>query len=93
MSIASVPGGSPSSLGIHSSVAIGIVHLCLVSSSERRNVKCGEHGFALRASNKRPVGNRGVRFEEWTRDSGFVKCVWTGGSALGLRLQAPYSRV
>jgi endo-1,4-beta-xylanase len=33
----------------------------------------GGHGFGLRASNKRPVGNWIVRFEEWMRDSGFVK--------------------
>ena len=33
----------------------------------------GGHGFGLRSSNKRPVGNWIVRFEEWMRDSGFVK--------------------
>ena len=33
----------------------------------------GGHGFGLRASNKRPVGNWIVRFEEWMRESGFVK--------------------
>ena len=33
----------------------------------------GGHGFGLRATNKRPVGNWIVRFEEWMRDSGFVK--------------------
>jgi endo-1,4-beta-xylanase len=33
----------------------------------------GGHGFGLRASNKRPVGNWIVRFEEWLRESGFVK--------------------
>ena len=31
------------------------------------------HGFGQRASNKRPVGDWIVRFEEWMRDSGFVK--------------------
>ena len=33
----------------------------------------GGHGFGLRASNRRPVGNWIVRFEEWLKDSGFVK--------------------
>jgi acetyl esterase/lipase len=33
----------------------------------------GGHGFGLRATNKRPVGSWIVRFEEWMRDSGFVK--------------------
>ncbi len=33
----------------------------------------GGHGFGLRASNKRPVGNWIVRFEEWMKESGFVK--------------------
>ncbi len=33
----------------------------------------GGHGFGLRASNKRPVGNWIVRFEEWLKESGFVK--------------------
>ena len=33
----------------------------------------GGHGFGLRATNKRPVGNWIVRFEEWMQDSGFVK--------------------
>jgi acetyl esterase/lipase len=33
----------------------------------------GGHGFGLRASNKRPVGAWIVRFEEWMKESGFVK--------------------
>ena len=33
----------------------------------------GGHGFGLRATNKRPVGHWIVRFEEWLKDSGFVK--------------------
>jgi endo-1,4-beta-xylanase len=33
----------------------------------------GGHGFGLRASNKRPVGAWIVRFEEWMRESRFVK--------------------
>ena len=33
----------------------------------------GGHGFGLRASNKRPVGNWIVRFEEWLKESGFVR--------------------
>ena len=33
----------------------------------------GGHGFGLRASNRRPVGNWSVRFEEWMADSGFLK--------------------
>ena len=33
----------------------------------------GGHGFGLRATNKRPVGNWIVRFEEWLKESGFVK--------------------
>jgi endo-1,4-beta-xylanase len=33
----------------------------------------GGHGFGLRASNKRPVGAWIARFEEWMRESGFVK--------------------
>lgn len=33
----------------------------------------GGHGFGLRASNQRPVGSWIVRFEEWLRESGFVK--------------------
>ena len=33
----------------------------------------GGHGFGLRATNKRPVGNWIVRFEEWMKESGFVK--------------------
>jgi len=33
----------------------------------------GGHGFGLRATNKRPVGSWIVRFEEWMKDSGFVR--------------------
>jgi acetyl esterase/lipase len=33
----------------------------------------GGHGFGLRASNKRPVGNWIVRFEEWMKESAFVR--------------------
>ena len=33
----------------------------------------GGHGFGLRATNKRPVGAWIVRFEEWMRESGFLK--------------------
>ena len=33
----------------------------------------GGHGFGLRASNKRPVGHWMVRFDEWLKESGFVK--------------------
>jgi endo-1,4-beta-xylanase len=33
----------------------------------------GGHGFGLRATNKRPVGQWLVRFEEWLSDSGFLK--------------------
>jgi acetyl esterase/lipase len=33
----------------------------------------GGHGFGLRTSNKRPVGQWMVRFEEWLKESGFVK--------------------
>lgn len=33
----------------------------------------GGHGFGLRATNKRPVGAWIARFEEWMRESGFVK--------------------
>jgi acetyl esterase/lipase len=33
----------------------------------------GGHGFGQRATNKRPVGQWMVRFEEWMKDSGFVK--------------------
>ena len=33
----------------------------------------GGHGFGLRATNKRPVGQWIARFEEWLTDSGFLK--------------------
>ncbi len=33
----------------------------------------GGHGFGLRSSNKRPVGQWIVRFEEWLADSGFLR--------------------
>jgi acetyl esterase/lipase len=33
----------------------------------------GGHGFGLRATNTRPVGSWIVRFEEWLRESGFLK--------------------
>jgi endo-1,4-beta-xylanase len=33
----------------------------------------GGHGFGVRASNKRPVGQWIVRFEEWLRESGFFR--------------------
>jgi endo-1,4-beta-xylanase len=33
----------------------------------------GGHGFGLRAANRRPAGAWIVRFEEWLKDSGFVK--------------------
>jgi acetyl esterase/lipase len=33
----------------------------------------GGHGFGLRSSNQRPVGTWIVRFEEWLKESGFVK--------------------
>jgi acetyl esterase/lipase len=33
----------------------------------------GGHGFGLRESNKGPVANWVVRFEEWMKESGFVK--------------------
>ena len=33
----------------------------------------GGHGFGLRASNKRPVGQWIVRFEEWLAESGFLR--------------------
>lgn len=33
----------------------------------------GGHGFGLRPSNRKPVGNWNVRFEEWLADSGFLK--------------------
>jgi acetyl esterase/lipase len=33
----------------------------------------GGHGFGVRATNKRPVGQWIVRFEEWLTESGFVK--------------------
>jgi endo-1,4-beta-xylanase len=33
----------------------------------------GGHGFGLRATNKRPVGQWMVRFEEWLTESGFLR--------------------
>jgi endo-1,4-beta-xylanase len=33
----------------------------------------GGHGFGLRATNKRPVGQWMVRFEEWLAESGFLR--------------------
>jgi acetyl esterase/lipase len=33
----------------------------------------GGHGFGLRSSNKRPVGQWIVRFEEWLTESGFLR--------------------
>ena len=33
----------------------------------------GGHGFGLRSSNTRPVGQWIVRFEEWLADSGFLR--------------------
>jgi acetyl esterase/lipase len=33
----------------------------------------GGHGFGLRATNTRPVGSWPTRFEEWMRESGFLK--------------------
>ena len=33
----------------------------------------GGHGFGLRSTNKRPVGQWIVRFEEWLRESGFLR--------------------
>ena len=33
----------------------------------------GGHGFGLRSTNKRPVGNWIIRFEEWMKEGGFVK--------------------
>ena len=33
----------------------------------------GGHGFGVRATNRRPVGTWIVRFEEWLRESGFLK--------------------
>jgi endo-1,4-beta-xylanase len=33
----------------------------------------GGHGFGVRASNKRPAGQWIVRFEEWLRESGFLR--------------------
>jgi endo-1,4-beta-xylanase len=33
----------------------------------------GGHGFGLRASNKRPVGQWMARFEEWLAESGFLR--------------------
>jgi acetyl esterase/lipase len=33
----------------------------------------GGHGFGLRATNKRPVGQWIVRFEEWLAESGFLR--------------------
>ena len=33
----------------------------------------GGHGFGLRSTNKRPVGQWMARFEEWLADSGFLR--------------------
>ena len=33
----------------------------------------GGHGFGMRSTNKRPVGQWIVRFEEWLRESGFLR--------------------
>ncbi len=43
------------------------------ASAELHMYSTGGHGFGLRASNKRPVGNWMVRFEEWLAESGFLK--------------------
>jgi len=39
----------------------------------------GGHGFGLRATNKRPVGNWIVRFEEGMKEGGFVSSAWPTG--------------
>jgi endo-1,4-beta-xylanase len=42
-------------------------------SAELHIYNTGGHGFGVRAANRRPVGAWIVRFEEWLRESGFVK--------------------
>jgi acetyl esterase/lipase len=42
-------------------------------SAELHIYGTGGHGFGLRAANKRPVGQWIVRFEEWLRESGFLR--------------------
>lgn len=42
-------------------------------SAELHIYSTGGHGFGLRSSNRRPVGNWIVRFEEWLKESGFVR--------------------
>jgi acetyl esterase/lipase len=43
------------------------------ASAELHIYSTGGHGFGLRATNKRPVGQWLVRFEEWLAESGFLK--------------------
>jgi len=43
------------------------------ASAELHIYSTGGHGFGLRASNQRPVGAWMLRFEEWLKESGFLK--------------------
>ena len=43
------------------------------ASAELHIYSTGGHGFGLRASNGRPVGAWMLRFEEWLKESGFLK--------------------